>query len=289
MNKNRLKKLLENTIDLSLRRKARKIIEELDPKPSHKILEVGSGDGYYPLILARLGEYFMVGVEIDTRAIDSAEKNFMEAGLPYKRLRKWREQKEKQTYFVEGDALKLPFPDNYFNSVIMSEVAEHLPDDLKGLEEVYRVLKPRGKLILTVPNWYYPFLWDPINWVLQRMGTHIKSGFFAGIWNQHLRLYRPDEIKRKIKEAGFTIKYLEVQTRWCLPFNHYIINLGARILAKKALSKNFLSQVNKFSENVDGQKNLLIRIYLACAGFVDSFNKGSDKKIGTTVFVKAVK
>ena len=40
----------------------------------------------------------------------------------------------------------------------MSEVAEHLSSDIKGLKEVYRVLKPGGIIALTVPNKNYPFL-----------------------------------------------------------------------------------------------------------------------------------
>lgn len=288
MNKNKLDIILENTVDLSLKRKARKIIKSLDLSSNHKILEVGSGDGYYPSIISRLGKYYFVGLEIDRKAIDSAEKNFRSANLSYERLKKWGEHKKKTTYFLEGDVTSLPFPDKYFDSVIMSEVAEHLPDDLKGLSEVYRVIKPKGKLILTVPNWYYPFLWDPINWILQRMGTHIKAGFFAGIWNQHVRLYKPNEIKNRVKEAGFKIKRAEVQTKWCLPFNHYIINLGARILANKTLPENVINQANKFSEK-NQEKTGIVGAYLKIANSVDRLNTRPDKKVGTTIFVHAIK
>src|SRR3990167_759047 len=271
-NKKRLEELLGNTADLSLKRKARRIIEEVNPKPSDKILEVGSGDAYYPALFARLGKFYVVGLELDTRVINTAERNFKKLSLPYKRLKKWRSQKLKQTYIVEGDVMKLPFPDSFFNKIIMSEVAEHLPDDLGGLKEVHRVLKPDGLLILTVPNWHFPFLWDPLNWILQRLGTHVKSGFFAGIWNQHLRLYKPDEIRKVLKSAGFKIKSGEVQTQWCLPFNHYLINFGARMIAAGSLPKEIHSQVNKFEE---GHKNrhFLINTYNHLAEFMDSFNK----------------
>ena len=91
---------------------------------------------------------------------------------------------------------RLPFKAEFFDKVMMSEVAEHLPDDVKGLKEVKRLLKKAGILILTVPNHNYPFFWDPLNWTLEHFwGTHIKSGFWSGLWNQHLRLYKPDEIK----------------------------------------------------------------------------------------------
>ena len=48
---------------------------------------------------------------------------------------------------------QLPYEDNYFDSVIFSEVLEHLYESpIQILKEVYRILKPNGVLILTTPN-----------------------------------------------------------------------------------------------------------------------------------------
>ncbi len=289
--KKKLERLLKNTADLSLKRKARRIIEEIDPMDRDKILEVGSGDGYYPSILARLGNYYIVGLEINTRVIDTAQRNFKMLGIEYKRIKKWNSQSKKGIYFVEGDVNMMPFRNNFFDKIIMSEVTEHLPNDLKGLKEVYRVLKVGGTLVLTVPNWYFPFFWDPINWVLQRppIKRPIRSGFWAGIWNQHERLYQPDEIRDLVKKAGFKIKKLEVQTRWCLPFNHHIINLGARALAGGILPRHIHSQMNKFEEPKGKGRSLIVESYYTLAKFFDSFNKTNQKKVGTTVFIKAIK
>ncbi len=289
-NKKRLENLLANTADLSLKRKARKIIITLNPGSLDKILEVGTGDAYYPSILARLGNYYLVGLEIDKRVLDTAERNLKMLKIPYKRMKSWVKPKKKGVYLVEGDVLKMPFPGNFFDKVIASEVCEHLSDDLAGLKEIYRVLKPKGFVVISVPNWYYPFLWDPINWVLQKFfKTHIKSGFWAGIWNQHERLYSLQEIKDKVKKAGFRIDKAEVQTKWCLPFNHYLINLGARLLAAQALPRKIHSQVNKFEEVNRGKRFFLVDIYYKLAEFADSFNKESYPKVGTTIFLKATK
>ena len=48
-----------------------------------------------------------------------------------------------------GDIYHLPFPDGSFPVVVMIEVLEHLQEPARALEEVARVLKPGGKLILT--------------------------------------------------------------------------------------------------------------------------------------------
>ena len=47
---------------------------------------------------------------------------------------------------MEGDALALPFPDDSFDVVIISEVMEHIPDDKGVLAEMVRVLKPGGRI-----------------------------------------------------------------------------------------------------------------------------------------------
>jgi SAM-dependent methyltransferase len=60
---------------------------------------------------------------------------------------------ERGDHFKTGFVEEIPFSDNYFDVVIMSEVLEHLGDESldKALVEVGRVLKPKGKFIGTVP------------------------------------------------------------------------------------------------------------------------------------------
>lgn len=54
---------------------------------------------------------------------------------------------------------QLPFGDNYFDVVTMLAVLEHIEYEKPILEEIYRVLKPNGKLVLTVPSvWAQPVL-----------------------------------------------------------------------------------------------------------------------------------
>jgi ubiquinone/menaquinone biosynthesis C-methylase UbiE len=55
---------------------------------------------------------------------------------------------------LSGDILDLPFNDNSFDYILFLDVIEHLffPDQIKALNELYRVLKNDGKLILSVPN-----------------------------------------------------------------------------------------------------------------------------------------
>jgi ubiquinone/menaquinone biosynthesis C-methylase UbiE len=54
--------------------------------------------------------------------------------------------------FIEGGAESIPMPDEYFDSVVASFSFHHLTDQDKGIEEMKRVLKPNGKIIIFESN-----------------------------------------------------------------------------------------------------------------------------------------
>jgi len=53
---------------------------------------------------------------------------------------------------VAADALRLPFPDNRFDTVVIAEVIEHVESPFLLLKEIHRVLKEGGKIIITTPS-----------------------------------------------------------------------------------------------------------------------------------------
>jgi 2-polyprenyl-3-methyl-5-hydroxy-6-metoxy-1,4-benzoquinol methylase len=77
-------------------------------------------------------------------------------------------------------ALDLPVPDNSFDTVTSTEVLEHVPDPLRALREMNRVLKPGGYLILATPMYWprhdlpYDFFRYPYDGLLYLMN---ESGF----------------------------------------------------------------------------------------------------------------
>lgn len=264
--------LLENVGDMSLKRRARKIIEEINPQRDEKILDLGCGTGYYLFLLSSLPVNLnLFGLDHDKKALDEA-KEFL---------------KDRKIKFVLGDSHVLPFKDNTFDKIVASEVLEHVADDKQVLGEIYRVLKRKGVLVISVPSINYPFLWDPISWILQHIfGTHIKKGFFSGIWNQHIRLYKQNDLKREFEKTGFKIEIIQELTFWCLPFNHYLVNLIARLLYDVKISKKVADKLSKFKQT---KKPFLIDLAFKLVNLLDQLNEVFPNKTGVNVFVKARK
>ncbi len=119
---------------LGLRGRAWAILGELKREKGKKILDAGSGPGLYALHLAKKG-HFVTGVDIDK------EKVKLSAGIA--------QRIGNTAKFTAGDLCALPFPNSSFEIIVCSDVIEHIPNDRKALQEMARVLKPEGKLILT--------------------------------------------------------------------------------------------------------------------------------------------
>jgi SAM-dependent methyltransferase len=151
----------------------RKILESfLEDICSHitdrrpRILDVGCGTGANLLMLSKYGDAEGVDVSEDALAF------CRERGLKNVKL---------------GAAEKLPYEDGTFDLVTALDVVEHLDDDLGGLREMRRVLRPGGRVLLFVPT--FMFLW----------------GLQDDVSN-HRRRYRLPELRRVLEQAGFEIE-----------------------------------------------------------------------------------
>jgi SAM-dependent methyltransferase len=91
---------------------------------------------------------------------------------------------------VRGDLTALPVPDASVDRVIASEVLEHIPDDDAAIAEIARVLKPGGRVAVTVPR-YGP---ERICWALSD-AYHANEG-------GHVRIYRAGQLRSRLAEAG---------------------------------------------------------------------------------------
>lgn len=298
MENKKIDNLLVNVADIALKRRAKKIIEGINIKDGDVVLDAGCGDGYYVHLLRSINsKAIFVGSDFDINALKSAEKNFKGNKIPVKWLKPKKGEKIDAkilkpgvVHLVFGDLMdSLPFKSRSFNKIVLGEVAEHLPNDIQGLKELYRTLKSGGTLVVTVPNHSYPLLWDPINWISEKtIKKHIRDGFFAGLWFNHIRLYKPKDIEKAVKKAGFNVEKSEAMTYWCLPFNHHIVNLGARMLYGGKLSNSTVQSVSKYK--MQSKKPVYIDLFYKTVNAVDKLNDWyPSQDHGVGVFVRAKK
>ena len=98
---------------------------------------------------------------------------------------------------IKADITDMPFDDNYFDVVICNHVLEHIEDDVKAMEELYRVLTPGGISILQVPQ--------DLNREITFEDNSIKDPQHrTEIFGQydHVRVYGMDYFK-KLSKVGF--------------------------------------------------------------------------------------
>ncbi len=137
--------------------------------PSGDFLETGCGTGFVLAELARFPGLRLFASEIHT------------GGLRFAR------QRVPQAELFQMDATRIPFTGR-FDAAGAFDVIEHIPDDRLALRELHRALKAGGWLFLTVPQ--HPFLW-----------SHTDET------SCHQRRYRRDELRAKVTEAGFEVRY----------------------------------------------------------------------------------
>lgn len=108
------------------------IADQLFFWPKGKILDVGSGSGYYLHILKDWG-WKVAGLELSKKAV----KTVKESGF-------------KDIY--QGNMFSQKFPKNSFDVIRYSHVLEHVPSPKKELLKVRSLLKKKGKVLIIVPN-----------------------------------------------------------------------------------------------------------------------------------------
>ena len=164
-----------------------------------RILEVGCGTGANLKSISKYGD--VTGIDFSKNALDYCKK-------------------QTHASLILADAEKLPINDETFDLIVALDVIEHLNDE-NALSEFYRILKPNGFLIITVPA--FKFLWSNHDKVLH-----------------HLRRYRKNELEN-ILETKFSI---------------HIISYWNLILFIPIASIRMFNKVIKTNENESDVKKL---------------------------------
>jgi D-alanine-D-alanine ligase len=181
-----------------------------------KILDLCCGQGRHSLELARRGFQNIEGLDRSHYLIQKAKAQAKKEGLNVK--------------FREGDARKLPYLADTFDVVMVLGNSfgyfETIQDDMRVLKEVFRVMKPWGKLLIDVADGEYlrehfqPRSWEWIDkkhfvcrerslsldkqrLISREVVTHVEKGIIADQFYAE-RLYTPESLGELLKTAGFS-------------------------------------------------------------------------------------
>jgi len=152
-----------------------------------RALDVGCGEGeLHACLAAHAGELDAC----DVNAGDLARAAALNADLGHVR-------------YAQVTGPGLPYPDAAFDLVTCLEVIEHVDDPLGLVDELARVTRPGGALILTCPNHDFPRTYDPINHARRRTRPPLAIGAYG---YGHTWLVRREQAARWLDEAGFEVE-----------------------------------------------------------------------------------
>lgn len=182
-----------------------------DSTNSIEVLDVGCRVGTTLLKLKQMG-YNPTGIDI---VLEYAQAARQYSGCDVRQM----------------NADRLIFPAEYFDMIICTETLEHVPYQLQALLEFHRVLKPQGKIFLSVPNPYHlPRVFYPKHFVK----AELLSGHLSVCdLTQYLTLFDLSHLKL-VKWTGFP-------DRWIFPRWKRVGILLDKLIGKR---------INRFKQNL---------------------------------------
>ncbi|MBD1934199.1 MULTISPECIES: class I SAM-dependent methyltransferase [Cyanophyceae] len=162
---------------------------ELIESPTATILDAGTGTARIPILIAQQrSQWQIIGIDMAEYMLQIGRKNVENAGL------------QQQISLKLVDAKHLPYQDGTFDMVISNSLIHHLPNPLPFLQELQRVLKPNGAILLR--DLIHPPSEEIINSLVQSIGEE---------YNEHQKkLFRDslhaaftlDEVNELVQQAG---------------------------------------------------------------------------------------
>lgn len=153
------------------------------------IVDIGCGTGLDVFLMSTsIADATIIGLDHDPALIDYAKKNYQSPRIQ----------------FMQGSILYLPFPDSSIQAIRAERVFQHVIEDKKGLQEIYRTLVPNGTFVILETDWN-SIVFDSFPLSISNKITY----YFANIKVVNGRICK--KITALLKQTGFTIKDYIIQ------------------------------------------------------------------------------
>lgn len=153
-----------------------------DLQPGQVCVDLGCGEGRHSLTAYLSEGVTVLGFDLSHGDLKIAESRIADM-KPH--------DPKGDIQFAQANGMSLPLADNSVDRLICSEVLEHIPNYISFLEEIDRVLKPDGRVCITVPR-AWP---EKICWMLSDDYRRTPGG--------HIRIFNARHLQREVERYGF--------------------------------------------------------------------------------------
>lgn len=165
------------------------VLARLELRPGEAVLDIGSGPG---LLLRDLA----LSVGADGKAVG------LDMSAPMIEIARRRCEGLAQVTFEQAQATALPFADAAFDCAVSTQVYEYVPDMALALGELYRVMKPGGRILILDTDW---------DSLVLHTHDRARQARILAAWDEHLAdAHLPATLSPKLRAAGFHITRREI-------------------------------------------------------------------------------
>ncbi len=154
-------------------------------QPGETVLDLGCGEGRHSILAYLEAPITVVGLDLSSPDLATTKQRFSEF--------EDAQDNTRSLNLIQGSGLTLPFADHRFDVVICSEVLEHIPEFERVLAEIRRVLKPGGRISVSVPR-FFP---EWICWKLSDAYHEVPGG--------HVRIFRTSQLTQAVEKQNFKL------------------------------------------------------------------------------------
>jgi len=167
----------------------------LEPYATGKVLDIGCGSGDLALFYVKKGAIY-AGIDLSHNMIKRANFNYVDLA------------RQGKATFQVADCENLPFSDREFDVLSAVALIEYLPDPSKALDEISRVIKTGGYVLITVPNKkcinnLIRFILKPIINILFPLYARLNKSSLVSMRNIKHYSYAQKEIDLLMEDRGF--------------------------------------------------------------------------------------